>query len=403
MNTVERKQLANRLQALLPRQAWLFIKMVWVLFGLVFMALSLCASECEFAPFENPSEKSKATKQSKIDSEHQAQAAAGLLDDYYLWQTTMWMGKPGVTMTADLCQDDMDLFQSGVAFVALRVPVYSPTQPIYFGDSYSPHLNLLDERFWPATPVLTTALEYRPQYLDFAESELPAAPGEQWLTLGAVTSPPADCTGLPDLPDGQWEYQTNVWLDFGGVQDTCLGCILPIYYCYKGQTPPGQLAGGSVNSYQGWGITCLGPDFLTLRDGPDNWELTGEGTRWLTATQTISFAHTLYNWMFYPIPPLTFTLETSSTLDAGWAFYADPAGQTPLANLVRVDNYLEFWVFGQGPVGVADGPYELFVTARTEDAPPASQTAADLLWLGDWVAPPPAAFEHRVYLPLVVK
>jgi len=68
-----------------------------------------------------------------------------------------------------------------------------------------------------------------------------------------------------------------------------------------------------------------------------------------------------------------------------------------------VDDTLEFWVFGQAPAGAADGSYNLFVTARTEDALPASQQAANLLWVGDWVAPPPGPFPHRVYLPLVVR
>jgi len=205
-------------------------------------------------------------------------AAAARLDDYYLWETTMWYGAPGLTMTVDLCQDGVGLLQSDAAFVALRFPVQPPslaytdpyTLPVCFGGGYSPYLALLDERAIPAVPLLTTTLEYKPRYLTFAENELPAAPGEHWLTLGAVTSPALDCAGLPALLPGEWELQANVWLDFDGGRDVGRGAVLPLYYCYEGQAPPGPLVGADVASYQGWNITCLGPHYLTLRDGPDD-------------------------------------------------------------------------------------------------------------------------------------
>ncbi|MBU0491934.1 MAG: hypothetical protein KKA73_08890 [Chloroflexi bacterium] len=381
-----------------PHREWLPVKKMWLLLGLMVIALALCAAECQFAPYYDPPKTSQATTQ-VVKSTSQGRAAAIRLDDYYLWQTAVLYGVPDRTMTAELCQDDMNLLQSGRTFIALRVPVYSSTLPVCFDDGYAPYLNLLDERAFPAVPVLTTSLEYKPQYLTFAENELPAAPGEHWLALGAVTSPAIDCAALPALPTDEWEFQTNVWLDFGGAHDAGRGATLPLYYCYEGQSPPGA----DTTSYQGWGITCLGPHYLTLRDGPDDWELAGQGMGWVTPTQTISFSHTIYNWTPYPHPPLTFTLEATSTLPAGWAFYADEQGQTPLVSPIRVDDVLEFWVFGQAPAGTAAGAYNLFVTARTDDALPAWQQAADLLWVGDWVAPPLPPWWHRLYLPLVLR
>ncbi|MBU0492142.1 MAG: hypothetical protein KKA73_23125 [Chloroflexi bacterium] len=336
---------------------------------------------------------------------------AARLDDFYLWETTMWWyGVPGLTITANLCQDSVGLLQSDTAFVALRFPVQPPslaytdpyTLPVYFGDGYSPYLALLDERT-TSTAILTTALEYKPQYLTFAENELPLAPGEHWLTLGAVTSPALDCAGLPSLPPDEWEVQANVWLDFDGGRDVGRGAVLPLYYCYEGQAPPGQLVSADATSYQGWNITCLGPHYLTLRDGPDNWELAGQVGAWITPTQVISFPHTIYNWTFTPPMPLTFTMEASCTLDAGWAFYADKQGQTPLAGPIRVDDYLDFWVFGQTPADAAPGAYELFITARTDDTAPAWQQTTDLMWVGNWVAPPLPSWWHRLCLPLVLR
>ena len=63
----------------------------------------------------------------------------------------------------------------------------------------------------------------------------------------------------------------------------------------------------------------------------------------------------------------------------------------------------DFWLFGQVPTDAADGPYSIIITARTDDAPPALQQASDLMWAGDWVAPPPGPFWFRIYLPVVVK
>jgi hypothetical protein len=341
--------------------------------------------------------------------------SAASQDDYYTW----WIGQStrvqGVALTTELCQQWADFTQQGTTFVALRFPVYPPTSvytepytlPVVFRGAYSPTLTLQVGY----TPVLTVPLEYKPGYFTFLENELPAAPGEHWLALGATTMPTVTCP--PDLtcPGGQWRLEAGLYLDFGGAFNTFADRVLPYYYCYEGHEPPLPLTalqgtlGAEVTSYQGWGITCLGPHYLTLSYGLGDWSLSGQGGRWITATQTISFAHRIHNTTF-PLPrrPLTFTLVTSSTLDAGWAFYADPQGQTPLADPIRVDGTtLDFWVFGQAPVGATDGAYALFVTARTDDAPPASRQATDLLWVGDWVTPPGPPPWYRLYLPLILR
>ncbi|MGQ9599821.1 MAG: hypothetical protein ACUVWZ_10435 [Anaerolineae bacterium] len=168
-----------------------------------------------------------------------AMASAGLLparspvarqDGYYRWRITTWVEAPGLALTADLCQDGVDLLQSDTAFIALRFPVQPPplaetdpyTLPVSFDDGYLPYLSLLDMRSMPPTTILTTALEYKLWYLTFAENELPAAPGERWLALGAVTSPTITCAGLPELAAGQWEVRADVWLDLRAWARSCL-------------------------------------------------------------------------------------------------------------------------------------------------------------------------------------
>jgi hypothetical protein len=335
-------------------------------------------------------------------------------DDYYLWETVMWHYTEGLTLTAELCHDYAHLFDPDTAFVALRFPVQPPTLPysapytlpVSFRNDASPHAVLLDERAFPVTSILTVPLEYKAQYLTFAENELPSAPGEHWLTLGAVSSPTIeiDCDSLPDLADSEWEVRTRVWLDFGGVQDTAMGHMLPLNYCYEGQELPSamsQALGQAGISYQGWGITCVGPHYLTLLDWPD-WELTDQSGAWITPTQSVTFTHRIYKSTF---KPLSFTLEVSSTLDAGWVIYDGQVGQTPVPDPLRVDSGAThyFRVVGQAPVGTADGSYTLFVTARTDDTLPALRRVSDLMWVGNWVAPPGGTQSFSIYLPLVVK
>ncbi len=56
------------------------------------------------------------------------------------------------------------------------------------------------------------------------------------------------------------------------------------------------------------------------------------------------------------------------------------------------------------PAEIEPGPGTLIITATDVPSSALSAWTSDLLWVGDWVAPPPAPWiQHRVYLPLVVR
>lgn len=334
--------------------------------------------------------------------------------DYYLWQTCQWYLMEGMTMTAESCQDWVDFWQSDEVFLAARTPY---TQPVVFRGAYSPTLVLLDESGFPPTTVLTIPLEYRPERLAFLESELPPAPGEHWLALGGVTFPTITCPSIPDLGSGEWEFLLNINFDFGGGQGVGEGNVLPQYYCYQGQAPPffvTQLSralgrDGAVTSYQGEGVTAVGPDHLTLLDDFD-WVLGGDLAGVVTPTLSITLSHHIGN-RGHPLSPITFTLEYTSTLGDVWGIYSGTAAgpDIPLVEIggpFRVDDWKRyFWLIAEVPSTTADGPYNLFVTATvtdTQTVSPATASHSSLIWVGGWVAPP-RGMPYWVYLPLVLR
>ncbi len=334
--------------------------------------------------------------------------------DYYLWQTCQWYLMEGMTMTAESCQDWVDFWQSDEVFLAARTPY---TQPVVFRGAYSPTLVLLDKSGFRATQVLTIPLEYRPERLAFLESELPPAPGEHWLALGGVTFPTITCPSIPDLGSGEWEFLLNINFDFGGGQGVGEGNVLPQYYCYQGQAPPffvTQLSralgrDGAVTSYQGEGVTAVGPDHLTLLDDPD-WVLGGDLAGVVTPTLSITLSHHIGN-RGHPLSPITFTLEYTSTLGDVWGIYSGTAAgpDIPLVEIggpFRVDDWKRyFWLIAEVPSTTADGPYNLFVTATvtdTQTVSPATASHSSLIWVGEWVAPP-RGMPYWVYLPLILR
>jgi hypothetical protein len=326
-------------------------------------------------------------------------------DRYYRWQVWVhFTPTEARTMTAALCQEQMALLQGGHAFVALRFPVLPPalsstapyTLPVVAGLD-TPRLVLNNESGWPATSVLTVPLEYKPEYLLFLENELPAVPGEHWLALGAVTTPTVDCASLPPLP--HWSFEAEVWLDFGGAQDAGRGRVLPCYYCYEGQAPPATLLGADAASYQGWGITCLGPHSFYLESHVRPLELYGMHTAWVTPTQTISLPHSIVNWTAAPI---TVNLAHSSSLGLPWGFYAGTADapDVPLAPIAGPFEVKTFgpappryiWAMATVPAGAPSGAETLVITATDVASPALTVWTSDLLWVGDWVAPPPLGY-----------
>ena len=332
-------------------------------------------------------------------------------DDYFAWRVRIDVLSEE-TLTTDLCQDVLDFLQEGTSFVAFRFPLQPVdlpptadyTLPIVFRGAYSPTLGLHDLR--TGTNIITIPLEYKPRHFTFLENELPAASGERWLALGARIAPRVTCPAGLQLDRVFYEAYGTGYLDLGGEPDTCAGCTLPLYYCYEGQEAPlmtsflSRSLGGaaSLTSYQGWGITCLGPQPLKLQEptvAPISLILSATG--WVTYTQAISLWHRVSN---NTMSPLTVTLAHTSSLGLTWGIYSGTK-QRPDIPLVPItgpiqlapvmsypQNQRNFWLIANVPAGAEAGADTVYITATAALSPTFSTWVTDLVWVGDWVAPP---------------
>ena len=332
-------------------------------------------------------------------------------DDYFAWRVRIDVLSEE-TLTTDLCQDVLDFLQEGTSFVAFRFPLQpvdlpptaAYTLPIVFRGAYSPTLGLHDLR--TGTNIITIPLEYKPRHFTFLENELPAASGERWLALGAQIAPRVTCPAGLQLDRVFYEAYGTGYLDLGGEPDTCAGCTLPLYYCYEGQEAPlmtsflSRSLGGaaSLTSYQGWGITCLGPQPLKLQEptvAPISLILSATG--WVTYTQAISLWHRVSN---NTMSPLTVTLAHTSSLGLTWGIYSGTK-QRPDIPLVPItgpiqlapvmsypQNQRNFWLIANVPAGAEAGADTVYITATAALSPAFSTWVTDLVWVGDWVAPP---------------
>jgi hypothetical protein len=344
--------------------------------------------------------------------------------DYYLWRVHQWILNDETSMDAATCQDWIDFLQSEDFFLAMRFPVYPPPQddtesytlPLVLGTPYTPTLTLHAYQQYTTTIPFTAPLDLRAEQHTFLENELPAAPGERWMAMGVIT-PTAGCDNVPDLPAGNWDFQVDLALDFGGAQEAGWDQVLPLYYCYQGQDAPpffssamARALGGDnlLNpSYQGWDITCIGPQPLRLYDWdfPEQaavpLEFHNTNFALITATQTISAEHVLW-----PLgtDPVTVTLEYSSTLGLPWAAYADENGDIPITGPFVVEKVIppnpqtRLWMIAEVPAGV-NGIETLVITATTVTSPTQSVWTSDHVWVGDWIAPP-SFDDYSIYLPL---
>ena len=345
--------------------------------------------------------------------------------DDELWVAGRYVDIYDITMTTKLCDDWLGLLQSDEAFLAARVPIAAPvvptesyTIPVVFVGEQVPHLRLLE--WGDPTPVMTAPAELRPERFAFANSVLPDAPGESYVALGLAPEPLA-CPANLDIEADGWGLLGITYLDLRSQPNNCQGCTLPTYYCYEGQELPAidplpQFTGSALTlaraagltAYQGEGITCMGPHFLTLLESPE-WELSGASAGWFTPTAPISFHHYIYNWSGPPQEVLTCNLTLSSTLGSDWGLYeGDMNGPveplTEIALPLQVDEFSRhFWVIAE-PESPQPGAHNLVLSASCQGFSD-EQTVSDIFWIGDWIAPPlpDEGTRFRLYLPLMLR
>jgi len=349
-----------------------------------------------------------------IPTSSEAQSAT-----YYLWQVETWHMLESERLTTEVCQEWLEPLLQADAFIGVQFPLIGATPPytgayslpVAMRDAYFPAVKLTDNTTFPPKTVLTVPLEYKPQYLTFLSTALPWKDNERWFALGVKEGASVACPPNLNLAPGKWEIKTEAWLDFGGAQNACAECVLPVYYCYEGQelpdlpvAIPAQALSLVGAAHQGWGITCVGPQLLRIADenaGNPSFFLAGMGAATVSATERVTFSHTAAKLTSGSV---NVTLAATSTLGGSWTFYTDANPPIPIVAPIPLNGsssttwYKEFLVAGVIPAGAQAGAHTLYLTATDAANATRKTQATDMLWVGDWKAPGP----HKVYFPVVM-
>jgi hypothetical protein len=356
------------------------------------------------------------------DSESRAASESASTAASMVWELARWFDFPSMVMDTNACQSWFDFLRDERAFFAVRMPVAQTATggavrvPFVSGANYPSMFRI--QRYVPAGYVYTATLELRPERLTFLANTLPEAAGEQWLAFGVSPDAPACPAGL-SIKAGNWTTMGTLFLDLSHRPDNCLGCILPIYFCYEGQDSPlapltSTLVGKPASAAEG--ITCFGPQDVPIGTGP-NWNVMGAGSLTAMPPASLRFHHAVSN---HTGVARDFNLSYQSDLSVSWRMYggtstAPNLGQ-PLANTVRLtDNQVKFiWLISDPlPTNTRPGSYSVRFIAALASEPAATRWASDIIWVGDWVPPPtphaavtPTPTEPSrggVWLPLLVK
>ncbi len=327
-----------------------------------------------------------------------------------VYQVDQYRSVVSDTLTSAQCQSLYDWFQGDSLFAAIRVPVTvtadsSSLLPVVFGPDVStrPILQLTID-YQPAPGVADVPLEVRPERFTYLLNNLPAAPGEMWVALGAAAEPKVICPA--NMNADTWEFYFGLPLDLVGKASS-----LPTYYCYEGNESPllnriaGQvLAGANAASIQAEGITCLGPQDQSL-DPEATLHIGNPGVAWnVIPPEQVSFMHYLERTPNAPVNLGITTTLTGST----WSLYLGddkaPDLAHPITNPWNSPYAFDFfWVVGSVPQGAAPGSYNVTVSAEEAAQPSISTYINDMLWVGEWTPPSGGETTHTVFLPLLLK
>ena len=333
-----------------------------------------------------------------------------------LWRIRRFIDPQGFTLTTQLCDDWLARMQSEDVFVAVQVPIAaSPSVtasvgvPVAAGGLYSSSLQLGD--YSAPSPAITIPLTLRPERFTFLANALPAAPGEMWVAMGLDLRAPAACPPGLFAPANGWGMLFTTLLNLTHQPDNCEGCILPLYFCAEGEEKPLPLAAASLvlpaaTTYQGDGITCVGPQSMSLRTYPSTWTLGHTSSVAVTPTQTISLMHTLLN---PGLTPVTVTISHNSAMGVDWRVYRGdstrPNPGEPIGGplVVGPANGTFIWLISDPvPTTGISGSQTLIVTATSVISPADLRWKGDLIWVGAWTPPPlPPPVRHDLFLPLV--
>jgi hypothetical protein len=191
-----------------------------------------------------------------------------------------------------------------------------------------------------------------------------------------------------------------------------------MYYCQDGQTAPPvgslgwsllavQQGSDAVPSTQLQGVTCLGPQEHSLDTMPvinvgnpnTVWNVfPGDEVRLRHYVQVIGLA-----------PTITFGIDADKA-GFGWRLFKGDENAPSATEVDTSKPYTasprteHFWLVGAVPTGTTPGATSLTFRVTKGADPSIHSSSTDMLWVGQWVAPPtPVAARYDVYLPLVTR
>lgn len=322
-----------------------------------------------------------------------------------------WYGVEDTTLTTTLCQQIFDWLQSDGTFIAMRMPVDTSGGSYDLPVLFPPADNTPKaEMQVDASSIQDFSLVVRGNQIPFMENNLPSAAGEHWVALGLDTATPATCpTGLNT---SAWEFYFRFPTNPATPIDS-----MPLYYCQEGQDAPPVgnavmrlLAGDKGKRAQADGVTCLGPYNQNLNTNP-TLVVSHPHTVWDAYTgDEIRLMHTVQQ--LGTVPAVKFSI-TSDVDGFGWKLY--PGTDTAPNLSAEIDmsqpytlptSFEAFWMIGTVPAGVSAGSHTVNFRAEKSDDSGISGVSTDLIWTGDWVAPPPGPTVGNLsgkFLPLIKK
>lgn len=345
---------------------------------------------------------------------HAGPASAAAQADIRSW--AQWAHVPGMALNTERCQQLLDAAQGGAYFLALSFPAAELAtaqagvfqSPVVVRGSTRPYLLLLDytRPEGEGREVLRLPLELDRAHLPVLMGSGLAASGGILHPLRAAATPKATCPQNLSIPDGKWEWATEVPLDFGDAGSATRGPSFESYGCYAGSAPPlpfGTVAAiaAGVAWFQDNGITCMGPSPVHLEAaGNAALSLSGPVGARVRPPERVEQPHTLYNLSY---GDLTVTATSVSSQGLPWKLYLGgedtpdlnhpvsgpvtlPRGASPRLWAVVDVPALGSPLGGGRTVTQGAETHTLTVTSTADPDHPAVST--DLLWLGEWKAPP---------------
>jgi hypothetical protein len=339
------------------------------------------------------------------------------------WRFRKWLYDPAGAEPLPLTEavDLIDYFQGGSFFVGLRFPVDQEAEilayrlPVAFQDGVEPVLAILDHSLpWGdddlSQSVAVIPLEYLPARNEWLQNTMSAQPATRWAALVPTSETVTVAEDRFPIASGDWELFTTGVVDLRDINGGCLGCQVELYMCHEGDEPPPLFFGvarasAMVSQTQSDGVTCFGPWPQRLVDeiGGVDPELDpplllgGAGVNQIDPPAQAKFHHTVEVSGAQAVE-----LATESERGFGWGLYRgtwdQPNLSQPVTGSLTVQGQAHVWLVADIPANAADGIERVRLSAGLASDPSNRVTVADVLWVGDWVAP--TAEEPSYWIPV---